>query len=399
MLSGRDIVCFSTDWSGDPTSKKHIMSRLARENRVLWIDSIGYRNPRASARDLRRLVRKASDFCRGCRRVAPNLWTLSPPALPFHSNAAARQVNRRLLGASLRRALRGLGLRDVISWAFLPNSGLVAGTLGEKLLVYHCVDEFSQFTGVDAAALGELEADLAARADLVFVSAERLLDTKRRHNPNTFLVRHGVEVEHFGRALDPATRVPEDLDGGGGPVVGFFGLVADWVDLELVRYLALARPGWTLALIGPVETDAAPVAGLPNVRLLGRRGYAELPRYCKGFDVAILPFVVNELTLAANPLKLREYLAAGLPVVATAIPEAERLAPLVRRASSAQEFLAAIDAVLASGATGPRPEVAAAMQAESWDGKTAELGGIVERFLARREAREPVRAFPRRGRP
>lgn len=399
MLSGHDIVCFANDWDSDPLSKKHVMVRLARENRVLWVCSLGCRNPTASARDLRRAVKKLGDFFQGCRQVADNLWVTSPLVVPFHGNAAARALNRRWLAATLRLTLRRLGMRRPVTWSFLPSSADVVGRLGERLVVYQCVDEYSQFTGADAAAILEMEERLCRRSDLVLVSAETLLESKRRWNPNTHLVTHGVEVEHFRRALDPATPVPEDLgrapDRIERPVVGFFGLVADWVDLELVRHLARARPRWTLVLVGKVDTDVSALAGLPNVRLLGRKRYEELPGYCKGFDAAILPFRINELTLAANPLKLREYLAAGLPVVATDIPEAGRLAPWVRVVRGPDGFLAALDAVLAGGATGPRPEISAAMESESWDHKVAEMTRLVAPLLDhpgadRRRAAEPA---------
>lgn len=385
VLRGHDIVCFANDWDSDPLSKKHVMVRLARHNRVLWVNSLGCRNPTASARDLKRVVKKLGDFFRGQRRVAENLWVWSPLVIPFHGSAAARRFNRWWLAATLRWTCRSLGMKDPITWSFLPSSGDVVGRLGERLVVYQCVDEYSEFTGADAAAILEMEARLAQRADVVLVSAGPLLESKRRLNPETHLVTHGVEVEHFRRALDPATETPPDLaprpGGANGAVIGFFGLIADWVDLDLVAHLARSRPEWTLVLIGKADTDVSALEALPNVRLLGRKRYEDLPAYCKGFDVAILPFRINELTLAANPLKLREYLAAGLPVVATAIPEAERLAPLVRVGRDPDHFLAQMDEVLASGAAGPREAISRAMDTESWDCKVAEMEAIVGRYL------------------
>jgi glycosyltransferase involved in cell wall biosynthesis len=384
MLTGHDIVCFANDWDSDPLSKKHVMVRLARTNRVLWVDSLGNRNPTASVRDLKRMAGKAARFVRGSRRVGERLWVWSPVVVPFHGSAAARRFNRRWLAASLKLTCRRLGMRAPLVWSFVPSSGDVVGSLGERLVVYHCVDEYSEFTGTDAAAIAAMEARLAARADLVLVSAGPLLESKRRLNPETHLVTHGVEVEHFRRALDPATPVPADLRGGadaGRPVIGFFGLLADWVDLDLVAHLARSRPEWLVVLIGKADTDLAPVAGLANVRVLGRRGYDELPGYCKGFDLAILPFRINELTLAANPLKLREYLAAGLPVVSTVIPEAERLAPPVLLGHDREGFLRRVDEVLASGATGPRPEISAAVEGESWDAKVEQMSALVARHL------------------
>ena len=386
MLEGHDIVCFANDWDSDPLSKKHVMVRLARENRVLWVSSLGCRNPTASSRDVRRAAGKLGAFLRGRRRVAENLWVTSPLVVPFHGNAAARRFNRVWLTASLRLECRRLGMRRPITWAFLPSAGEVVGSLGERLVVYHCVDEYSEFTGADARAILDMEARLLRRSDVVIVSAEPLLRSKRRLNSDTHLITHGVEVEHFRRALDPATPVPEPLRAAAGPVIGFFGLIADWVDLELVAFLARERPNATFVMVGKADTDVSMLERLPNVLLVGRRPYSELPGYCKGFDAAILPFRINELTLAANPLKLREYLAAGLPVVATAIPEAQRLAPRVRVARDHAEFLRRLDDVLADvladSSSQARLETARAMEVESWDHKVEEMSRLVSARLA-----------------
>jgi glycosyltransferase involved in cell wall biosynthesis len=135
-------------------------------------------------------------------------------------------------------------------------------------------------------------------------------------------------------------------------------------------------------MIGEVQTDTSALQELPNVHLLGRRDYQSLPAYCKIFDVAILPFVVNELTLAANPLKLREYLAAGLPVVATPLPEVQKLDGLLRTASTAEEFLDEIEALLNEGKRGPSLEVSRLMEPESWDEKVEELSWIITNLNA-----------------
>lgn len=252
------------------------------------------------------------------------------------------------------------------------------GLLGERMVVYHCVDEFSKFTGTNESAILEMEHQLMGKADVVVVSSSKLYETKRRYNPNTVLVTHGVDVAHFRTACLPGTRPPADCAGLKGPVIGFFGLIADWVDLEVVRYLAEARPQWSLVLIGEIQTGTSALGGLSNVHLLGRRPYQSLPSYCKAFDVAILPFVVNELTIAANPLKLREYLAAGLPVVATPLPEVLKLDGLVRTARTPAEFLDRIEALLAEGKRGPDANISRRMECESWDSKVEELSKTIE---------------------
>ena len=214
---------------------------------------------------------------------------------------------------------------------------------------------------------------------------------KRQHNANTFLVTHGVDVEHFRAACDPKTAIPPEIAGLKSPVIGFHGLVADWVDLGLIKFLATSRPEWSFVLVGKLDTDTAVLRNLANVHLLGRKDYAQLPAYCKGFDVAILPFAINELTLASNPLKLREYLAAGLPVVSTAIPEAARLGSLLRIGENNEHFLRQIEALLAEDTRGPRLSVSRAMDSESWEGKVNEVSRLIATVKPSGEAEQRKR--------
>jgi glycosyltransferase involved in cell wall biosynthesis len=205
-----------------------------------------------------------------------------------------------------------------------------------------------------------------------------LLETKLPHNRNTHLISHGVDVDHFRKACLAETAIPADCPVVKGPVIGFFGLVADWVDLEVIRYIAEARPEWTVLMVGAIRTDTSALRSLPNVHMLGRRDYDSLPGYCKAFSVAILPFVVNGLTLAANPLKLREYLAAGLPVVATPLPEVRKLGSLVRTALTPEDFLREVDASLNNEKHGPDRSISQCMDGESWDARVEELSGHIE---------------------
>jgi hypothetical protein len=226
-LSGRDIVCFSNDWDGDPLSKTHIMRILARENRVLWVNSLGNRSPRVSGRDVRRAAKKLRDAAVGLREVEPNLHVVTPLFVPAYGSEAVRAVNRALVRHQVLRAMRRLRMRRPISWSFLPAAAPVAGTLGEDLVLYHVVDEFSAFSDASAHVV-ELERLLLSRAHLVLASSEKLAAAKARLHPRVALVRHGVDHGHFARALDPATPVPGDVARLPRPVIGFFGLVADW---------------------------------------------------------------------------------------------------------------------------------------------------------------------------
>ena len=374
MLTGRDIVCFSNDWDGDPLSKTHIMRILARRNRVLWVNSLGNRTPRASAADAAKIWKKLRAAAGGLREVEPNLHVLAPVYVPAYGSEAVRALNRTILQAQVRMAMRGLGMRRPISWSFLPSAAPVAGTLGEDRVVYHVVDEFSAFS--DASAhVADLERRILRRADLVIASSERLLESKRAVNPNAVLVRHGVDHAHFAKALDPALPVPDDLARLPKPVIGFFGLVADWIDLELVRAVADRYRSASVVLLGKVTTSVAALEGAPNVHFLGRKPYAALPAYCKGFDVAITPFRLNELALAANPLKAREYVAAGLPNVCTDLPEL-RAIPGCTVAPGPEAFVEEVGRWLGRG--GPDPARSALVQDEGWEAKVEEMSGHLE---------------------
>jgi glycosyltransferase involved in cell wall biosynthesis len=377
VIEGQSIICFAHDWKGDPTSKTHIMRILSAKNRILWVNSIGMRRPTASVRDFRRLAAKLRSSLQGCHRVHDNLHVWNPLALPLPGVAWADRLNTWLLSTSIRRLVRRLGLHDPILWTFLPNVNRLVGRLGERMVIYHCVDEYSAFSGVPREQLQHMERDLVERAAVVFTSSEELCREREAFNPRTFFVSHGVDVAHFARALDPRTTVPTDLEPIARPVIGFFGLIADWVDLALIREVALARPQWSIVLLGRVVTDLAPIDRLPNVHLLGQKPYAFLPSYCKGFDVGIIPFRRNELTRKANPLKLREYLAAGLPVVSTDLPEIRKYGNVVRIASDPTGFVREIELSLRERGGSFGTARVDAMKAESWEARVEELSGLI----------------------
>jgi glycosyltransferase involved in cell wall biosynthesis len=378
MIRNESIICFAHDWNGDPTSKTHIMRILSEKNRILWVDSIGMRRPTVSGRDARRLARKLRQITRGLVAVNPNLHVASPLVLPLPGVPGVDRLNATLLSASLRYFARRAGLTRPIVWTFLPTTVGLLGRLGESRVIYHCVDEYSAFAGVPREALRRMEAELVQRADLVLASSETLAEARRRVNPRTYFVSHGVDVAHFSRALDPELSIPADAAGLGRPVIGFFGLLAEWIDLELLAAIARRRPQWTLLLLGKSTVDTGALRALPNVRLLGQKPYAALPAYCRAFDVGLIPFRIDELTVRANPLKLREYLAAGLPVVSTDLPEVRKYAGLVRLAAGPDGFVQAIEAALADRSEPADRARVAAMQSESWEARVEQISELLE---------------------
>jgi glycosyltransferase involved in cell wall biosynthesis len=375
VLRGRDMLCFSHDWSGDPLSKTHLMRLLSRDNRILWVNSIGYRAPSASAADVNRALNKLKAAAGPIKEVEPNIFVLNPLAIPAHGIPWMRAVNRQLLRLQVLRAMRRLRFERPINWVFNPAAGIIAGALAEDLLIYYCVDEYTAFSGVATGALVELEEQLLRRADLVFVSAERLYKSKARYNRRTVLIRHGVDYNHFRKALAPETEVPAEIRDLPRPIIGYFGLMAaDWIDIDLMVHVAKHFSSGSMVLLGKITTDVQRLTALPNVHALGRKDFSTLPAYSKGFDVAILPFPISEVTLNANPLKVREYLAAGLPVVSTKIPEVEVLG-LARIGETKEAFVHEIEEALKD--PGPLAARSDKMKNESWDGRLQEIRGHV----------------------
>ena len=181
--------------------------------------------------------------------------------------------------------MRKLGFTNVVNMVFNPAAGMIAGRLGESELIYYCVDEYTAFTGA-SRGLKEIEDDLFRRADLVIVSAERLFDSKKHFNPNTHIIRHGTDWRHFRTALDPALPIPTDVVDLPRPIIGFHGLLADWVDFELIKKTAEHFKDGSVVLIGKIAVDAEQkvkiLDDVPNIHFLGRKPYADLPAYCKG---------------------------------------------------------------------------------------------------------------------
>lgn len=379
------IVAFAKDWHEDPTSNHHVLREIARTRRVLWLNSLATRTPKlSSGRDLGKIRRKLAEFVRGPVNVENDLWVATPLVLPLPASAAARAINRQILRATIRALRVRLGIQQFELWTFLPNTADYIGTLGEQLAVYYCVDEWSLFSYLDRGETVAAERRVLERVDAVFAINHALADAKRAVNQATFVSPHGVDHALFARALDPALAVPADLAALPGPRIGFYGTLRDWVDFSLIAHVARARPAWSIALIGQVLGDVSALAGLPNVHLLGQKRHDELPAYCKGFDVGMIPYRIEERMAFVNPLKLREYLSAGLPVVSTPVPEVVRYSHMCRIAATPDAFVTALEAALGETSPQARGARSAAMTQETWSARVADVTRTVAEIAQRK---------------
>jgi glycosyltransferase involved in cell wall biosynthesis len=388
------IVCLSSqEWDDRlPTNRQQIMRRAAsRGHAVLFVETGGFlgrhlsRLGRGPARRsiLRRLFRgdRVADgiVVRKAVNVAP--WG--------QRHKAAARLNARVTAAAIRPAVAGLP-QPVVLWVYDPCAAEAAGRVGERFAVYDCVDDYPEQAGGDPrrrAVLSSGDAAAAARSRLVFATTRPLFERQSLRNSRTFLAPNGADYDRFSQAVDRTIAAP-DVATLRQPVIGFAGnITAAKVDFDLLSRLAESRPDWTMLLVGPADRGGRPrvdqLARLPNVVWVGAKPYDELHRYIAAFDVGLIPYAENDYTRSCLPLKLYEYLAAGKPVVASGVPELAGMEPDVLLRVEAEEFAAAVEAVLPRSAPADVQRRCELASQNTWETRASRLLGLVGEELAR----------------
>jgi glycosyltransferase involved in cell wall biosynthesis len=379
-----ELLVFADDWGRHPSSCQHLVRRLLGDYRVLWANTIGTRGPKADGFTLRRGFEKLNQWRRGLQRESATMSVLDLPMLPRVGGWLAETTNRALVGGRLRLALRQCGMSNPIVLTTLPFVESLARHVPRSGLIYYCTDDFSNWPGADRQSLLAAEREMLAQADLVLPVSRALEARLRGAAPATTRVHyfpHGVDCRHFARTqsatpVDEVARLP-------GPRIGFFGLIYEKLDFELLTAVARHWATGSLVLIGPCDYCPEEFRRLPNVHLLGAQPYQELPRWLAGLDALLLPYVNDEMIRQSSPLKLRECLAAGKPTVSVDVAEVRRFEPHVRVAANCTEFVAALGEALA-----PEPAQAAgdrqnAVADDDWDCRAAELRRLIESLPAR----------------
>jgi len=378
-MKGETILCLAAaSWTGMWARAQQFMTIFARQgNRVLYVDPpITYLSPLKNPS----LRGQAADHL---RQLEERIWVYAPPLfLPFGNiYRSINRINQRILGAGLRRVYRQLGWEPTICWTYLPNT-IDLPMQPDLFLVYDCADEHTAFPGlIRKETVARMEQELFSCAGLSLTSARELYLRKKDLAPDLQVVLNGADVEHFRRALDPGLAVAPDLAPLPRPVIGYIGAVSPWLDQDLLAAAARAHPDWTLVLIGPVDTETSTLAGFPNIHLLGHRDYQLLPSYLKGFDAAVIPFRVNELTRGVNPVKLYEYLAAGKPVVSSDLPEVRAFGEMVALARTPEEFVQKLEEELRGDSPG---KVSARLEMAVRHSWTARASTVEELIKVRR---------------
>jgi len=377
-LEGRDIVCVgSADWATElPINQHQLMGRLAAANNVLFVESLGLRRPQLAGRDLSRLWRRLRRGLRGAQ-PADGLHVLSPLVLPLHHIGAVRALNRRLLRFQAGRAARRLGMRKPVLWAYVPQAEVLLDALEPSLVVYHCVDDVAAQKGVDAESFRAAEERFARSADLVLASAPALAERMRTLSQNVLYAPNVADTPTFATALEPGPVDPaiETLPR---PCLVFQGaIVATKLDVGLLAELASLRPEWSIVLVGPVGAgdpggDLSALEGAPNIHLVGSRPAGGLPLVLRGADAGLIPYAINDLTRSVFPMKVYEYLAAGLPVLATPLPALDGV-EAIDTVADAGQLVTAAEREFAADTPERRRRRSEAAAAHSWEARIEEI--------------------------
>jgi len=355
-----DVLCLShLRWSFVYQRPNHLMARWARDRRVFFVEE-----PHFDAESPRLDV----DV------VSPRLHVVTPH-LPGGLDPARAELLQRELVSTLAEQQQ---IEQPIRWFYTPVALAWAGHVPARVTVYDCMDELSHFLGAPAT-LAAREKELFAAADLVFTGGQSLYEAKRAEHPRVHAFPSSVDLEHF-RAARHAQSDPLDQAPLRRPRVGFFGVIDERMDLDLLGRTAELCPELEFVLLGPVvKIEPASLPRLPNVHWLGPKRYEELPRYIAGWNVAMMPFARNDATKFISPTKTLEYLAAGKPVVSTSIRDVVRPygeEGLARIADSPKDFAAAVRAALADPLENPQRERLLART--SWDATFEKMRRLVE---------------------
>ncbi|WP_150137906.1 glycosyltransferase family protein [Candidatus Enterovibrio escicola] len=340
----RDLIVFGEDWGGLPSSTQHLIRHLAVKRKIIWINSIGLRQPHLSVHDIMRVLKKLSAKTI-CNKPAQeklalhNITIVNPITLPAPRTCFSRALASNWLSRQLLPIIKRAKLRDPIMWTSLPTAVDVADKLGTTSLVYYCCDDFSSLAGVDHNTVVRREAELVEKADLILASSETLVS--RFPHQRTKFLPHGVDYTLFSI---PVLRAP-DLPDNQRPIAGFYGSLSEWLDYNLLDTIISVLPYWDFVFIGSACKRALLLKSYSNVTLLAHRPHHLLPSYSQHWTVSMLPFTSNAQIKSCNPLKLREYLATGTPIISTPFPAITSYSSFVSIVQTAYEMVSALEQV------------------------------------------------------
>lgn len=376
LLRGHQWVVFGPDWGRHPSVSQHLFSQFLGSSPVLWVETVGLRAPSLTRRDIFRSIQKITDFLTRRRAhacTAPGLTILSPPTLPFTRWRWVRRLNLWHVRRQVRATLKKLGFNQPKLVVTVPSQCDFIGQLGEVLSLYYCIDDYALWKGMNPNHVRQMESELVRKIDAIVVPSDFLSQRMQPVGKPVLVLTHGVDLLHFKTIPHRPAHWPFEMV--------YFGMIDDRLDQHLLASLALALPDARLRLIGPVTVPVNRLNAIPNIHFEGHIPYAKLPEAISSASLFLLPFGFDALSQSCSPIKIKEYLACGRPVVATAIPEVTQFKDFVMAVSSPEDFVKAVLSVH-SHHSPPQPTKAARefLAQDSWLSKAIALSEKVTQW-------------------
>lgn len=366
------IVFFGEDWGEHPSTGQFLALEMQHRFKILWIDSLGLREPEVNSHDILRILRKLKNavLTRGSNermltKRQTNIYPATPLTIPFWRFAVVRWWNRFYLKRFIKKQYARHGIVNPLVITTCVASSQVIKDISDNCLVYYCADEYSLISGLDPDLVVRLEKQLLSCVDMVFAVSRALVKSKSAYHPVVKYLPHGVDVELFSRALTRNVSRPADLPDDYRKIIGFVGLLGEHIDYSVIEHLARKFDDCAIVLIGNYESGV-PLPKRENVFYLGARKRNVLPEYLAFFDVCINPYLVNKRNKYANPTKLKEYLAAGRMVVMTPHDEVEEVPGRIEFATTPSEFETKIQNLFGVDRDSVKKEISSTMNQHSW---------------------------------
>lgn len=378
-----DYIIFSDDPSGTPTSSMHLARQLAQNHRVFWVNTYT-RMPSLTLHDIRLTF---SVLCKafGRKKIEPSTHARNAPAIHYFTplinpscGVIARWMNRWIGPRFLKKLFRDYSIVNPVLLPVHPCAvDLISPLKINALRIYYCVDEWSLLPEKNAKKWAQMESEMLACVDGVCFTSLDLMARKKGNLPSLYFP-HAVDYDHFNPSKSVET-VPH-LETLPKPIIGFFGVIHEWVDVQAIEFMAKRFPHCSFVLLGISRVDIKSLITLPNVHAYGFVPYKNLPSYSRYFDVGLIPFVMNNLTKAVNPLKLFEYYALGLPVISSKLPDIVNVKGPIFFASTHEEFAEQLMTILAGDSEKYRQEAKRYALENSWMSRCEDFIGFVQSF-------------------
>ncbi len=376
MIKGQNILCFGSENWMYPGFQQTIMRKLSTKNRVIYVNSIGTRRFTIKGSQIKFYIKRIKSFISTNKNSGYAAGVYSPRIIPIVYNNMISRINKQLIKIQFKNILSRHRFKSYILWIGTPTASFILDCFSPELIVYHPVDRYSEFPFVNQSKIRIFESIIAKRADVILCTSDAIRNDLIDYNKNAYTVCHAVEFNHFHIA-GLSKYVPEDIKTIPKPIIGYFGGLSDRVNFRLIKKLSLRYSYASIVLIGNKLTNTDELERLKNVYILGHKKYKILPFYLKEFSVCLIPYHVNELMKGVDPIKLREYLCLGKPVVSVDLPEVRKLEDIVYIASGEDDFVLKVDHALSENLRDKVKDRVMIAKSSDWDNKMIEISEIL----------------------